>query len=50
MLNKDEIIEKAHECGFADIGFTAADPFETQKDLLQERYGDYTSEGKGRDA
>ena len=41
MLNKSEIIEKAYECGFGDIGFTTADPFETQKELLQERYKDY---------
>jgi len=41
MLNKSEIIEKAYECGFGDIGFTSADPFETQKELLQERYKDY---------
>ena len=41
MINKNEIIEKAYECGFRDIGFTTADPFETQKELLQERYKDY---------
>jgi epoxyqueuosine reductase len=41
MLNKNEIIEKAHECGFADIGFTTAEPFQTQKELLKERYQDY---------
>jgi epoxyqueuosine reductase len=41
MLNKNEIIEKAYECGFGDIGFTTADPFETQKALLLERYKDY---------
>ena len=41
MLRKNEVIEKAYECGFGDIGFTTADPFETQKELLQERYHDY---------
>jgi len=41
MLKKNEVIEKAHECGFGDIGFTTADPFETQRELLQERYKDY---------
>jgi epoxyqueuosine reductase len=41
MLGKNEIIEKAYECGFGDIGFTTADPFETQKELLQERYQEY---------
>ena len=41
MLGKNEIIEKAYECGFGDIGFTTAVPFETQKELLQERYQEY---------
>jgi len=41
MISKNEIIEKAYQCGFGDIGFTTADPFETQKELLQERYQDY---------
>jgi epoxyqueuosine reductase len=41
MLDKNEIIKKAYECGFGDIGFTTADPFETQKELLQERYQEY---------
>jgi epoxyqueuosine reductase QueG len=41
MISKNEIIERAYECGFGDIGFTTADPFETQKELLQERYQDY---------
>jgi len=41
MLNRSEIIEKAYECGFGDIGFASADPFETQKELLQERHEDY---------
>ena len=37
MVSKKEIIEKAYECGFGDIGFTTADPFDAQKSLLQER-------------
>ena len=41
MISKNEIIEKAHELGFADIGFTSAEPFETQKEILQERYQAY---------
>jgi epoxyqueuosine reductase len=41
MITKNEIIEKAYACGFGDIGFTTAEPFEIQKDVLQERYPDY---------
>jgi len=37
MISKNELIEKAYECGFGDIGFTTADPFDSQKELLQER-------------
>jgi len=41
MVNKNEIIDKAYECGFGDIGFTTAEPFERQKEILQERYQEY---------
>ncbi len=41
MIGKNEIIEKAYECGFGDIGFITAEPFDIQKELLQERYPDY---------
>lgn len=41
MTSKNEIIEKAYECGFGDIGFTTAEPFETQKEILKERYEAY---------
>ncbi len=34
MISKNEIIEKAYECGFGDIGFTSAEPFDSQKELL----------------
>ena len=37
MISKNEIIEKAYECGFGDIGFTSAEPFDSHKELLQER-------------
>lgn len=42
MLTKQDIIEKAKQLHFADIGFTSADPFTSQKDRLmdsQEEYG-----------
>ena len=35
MLTKNEIIEKAYELGFGDVGFTGAEPFESQKEILQ---------------
>ena len=41
MITKEDVIEKAYECGFGDIGFTSAEPFESQKELLQERQKDY---------
>lgn len=41
MIRKDEIVEKAYECGFGDIGFTSAEPFEYQKKLLTERQESY---------
>jgi epoxyqueuosine reductase len=41
MVHKKEIIEKAYECGFGDIGFTTADPFDVQKTLLEERRTTY---------
>lgn len=41
MTDRSEIIEKARELGFADIGFTTAEPFDTQKELLLERQEEY---------
>jgi epoxyqueuosine reductase len=41
MIGKNEIIEKAYECGFGDIGFTSAEPFDSQRELLTERQKDY---------
>ena len=37
MLTKDQIVEKARSLDFEDIGFTTAEPFESQKEVLQER-------------
>ena len=42
MLTKEEIIDEAKRLKFADIGFTGAEPFGSQKDYLlkhQEEYG-----------
>ena len=41
MIRKNEVIEKAYECGFGDIGFTTAEPFDSQKALLLERQNEY---------
>ena len=41
MLSRDEIINKAHELDFADIGFTTAEPFESQRKILKEREAEY---------
>ena len=42
MLQKNEVIEKAYECGFGDIGFTTAEAFDSQKALLLERQNEYS--------
>ncbi len=42
MLTKDDIIAEAERLNFADIGFTTAEPFTSQKEILmvrQEEYG-----------
>ena len=41
MPDRHEIIEKARELGFVDIGFTTAEPFGSQKELLLERQEEY---------
>lgn len=41
MITKNDIVEKAYEGGFGDIGFTTADPFDSQRELLQERQKEY---------
>lgn len=37
MLKKEEIVKHALEIGFDDIGFTTAEVFESQRDLLSQR-------------
>ena len=42
MITEQAIIAKAHELGFADVGFTTAEPFDEHKRLLasmQQEYG-----------
>jgi len=46
MITKKEIMDKALELGFADIGFTSAEPFVTQKEILLERKEEYGWVGK----
>jgi epoxyqueuosine reductase len=41
MISRNDIIDKAYECGFGDIGFTTADPFDSQRELLQKRQKEY---------
>lgn len=41
MVTKEEIISKAYELGFADIGFTTAEPFTKQKEILNSRKEEY---------
>lgn len=41
MLTKTEIIEKALNLGFCDVGFTAAEPFSSQVEILAERASVY---------
>jgi len=41
MLTKKAISDKAFECGFADVGFTTAEPFSSQRALLEERREEY---------
>jgi len=41
MLSRDDIVTKAHELDFEDVGFTTAEPFESQKQILKEREAEY---------
>ena len=41
MISKQAIVEKANECGFEDAGFTTAEPFASQRSLLDERQEEY---------
>jgi epoxyqueuosine reductase len=40
-LQKSEVIKKAAELGFEDIGFTTMEPFESQKEILDSRKQEY---------
>ncbi len=42
MLSKEMVIERARELGFDDIGFTGAERFEAQDEVLQSRREGYT--------
>lgn len=42
MISKTDVIQKAYENGFADVGFTTAEPFDSHRKFLalhQEEYG-----------
>jgi len=41
MISKADLIQKAAETGFADIGFTSAEPFESHRQMLLERQQAY---------
>ncbi|MGE5454873.1 MAG: epoxyqueuosine reductase [Methylocystaceae bacterium] len=41
MLTKDEVILRAREIGFADIGFTTTEEFSSQRQILEERAAGY---------
>lgn len=50
MLTKSQIIERAYELGFADVGFTTAEPFDSQKEVLNSRKEEYAwAAGSGLD-
>ncbi|MCB2226472.1 MAG: HEAT repeat domain-containing protein [Desulfarculaceae bacterium] len=41
MLRQDQIMDKARELGFADVGFTTAEPFAEQREILGQRQEEY---------
>jgi epoxyqueuosine reductase len=41
MIAKQEIVDKAYDCGFEDAGFTSAEPFAAQRSFLEERREEY---------
>ena len=41
MVSKATVIAKALELGFADVGFTTADPFESHQEILASRRASY---------
>jgi epoxyqueuosine reductase len=40
-MDKKDVINKALELGFEDIGFTTVDPFDSQKEILDSRREEY---------
>jgi epoxyqueuosine reductase len=40
-LQKSEVVKKALELGFEDIGFTTVEPFESQREILNSRKDEY---------
>lgn len=47
-LSKQDIIDLAHNCGFEDVGFTSADPFESHLKFLEKSREKYEwAEQKG---
>ena len=42
MLKKMDVIEKARELDFDEIGFTSAEPFQSQKEVLDKRKETYS--------
>ena len=47
MIKREQIIEKAFELGFFDVGFTTAEPFNKQVDVLNSRKVEYAWAMKG---
>jgi len=41
MITKGDVIRAAYDNGFADIGFTTAEPFHTHKEFLSSRHEEY---------
>ena len=41
MITKGDVIRAAYDNGFADIGFTTAEPFDTHKEFLSSRQEEY---------
>lgn len=50
MASRSELIERAFELGFDDIGFTTAEPFVSQREILMAREQSYSwAAGRGLD-
>ncbi|MCF8031605.1 MAG: HEAT repeat domain-containing protein [Desulfarculaceae bacterium] len=41
MLRQEQIMDKARELGFADVGITTAEPFDQQVEILKQRRDEY---------